>query len=129
MSRFSHLHAIEEAVVRNKWFSLAVVCVLFGMFAYTQNIRSKQDYFVNAIRCHEEAMDIFMGINHEYQRAPIGSHVLWLNAKTHFNSCLLVEGVDPTHIPAFDDMFPMPEADDEDAEALEMNEPVAQPYE
>jgi hypothetical protein len=106
MSLHTHLSTAEQAVIRNKWFTLVCIALLFVMFAYTHRLRIQEDYHMRAVRCYLTAKDIITGSNGDG-----GSYYtpdVWEHAKNSFNTCLLAEEIGPSRVPAFEDMFPYP---------------------
>ena len=100
MSAHVHFRTVEQAIIRNKWFSLACVTFLFVLFAYIHTDSSRAAYTDRALECHTIAASV---IHHD------GYNVAsWRAAKAQFNTCILIQGIHPMSIPAFDDMFPYP---------------------
>jgi hypothetical protein len=105
MSSHSHFHAIEQAVIRNKWFTLAAIALMFLAFTYVKDTSLQRDYSERALKCHDIAVSVIHSNGYNVES--------WRAAKAQFNTCLLVQGVTPGLIPAFDEMFPYPiESDD-----------------
>ncbi|MFM2414362.1 MAG: hypothetical protein RI911_55, partial [Candidatus Parcubacteria bacterium] len=83
-----------------KWFSLACVVFLFAAFAFINTQSSRDNFTDRAVRCHDIAVSVIHSNGYNIES--------WRAAKAQFNTCILVQGVNPSRIPAFDDMFPYP---------------------
>jgi hypothetical protein len=105
MSAHLHFSRAEEAILRNKWFSLACVTLLFLAFAYFNSLTTSNQFRGRTLRCHDIAVDIIHSNGYNVEA--------WRAAKAQFNTCLLVQGIHPYDIPAFDDMFPYPTQQDD----------------
>ncbi len=105
MSAHVHFRTVEQAIIRNKWFSLTCVALLFVAVAYVNYQASRTIYTERALKCHDIAVSVIHSNGYNVTS--------WRAAKAQFNTCLLVQGVRPTAIPLFEDMFPYPtESDD-----------------
>ncbi len=105
MSAHIHFRTVEQAIIRNKWFALACVSLLFTAFAYINTRTSRADFTNRALRCHDIAVSVIHSNGYNVES--------WRAAKAQFNTCLLVQGIRPGGIPAFDDMFPYPTVSDD----------------
>jgi hypothetical protein len=100
MSAHIHFRTVEQAIIRNKWFSLACVTLLFVLFAYVNGQSSRNSFVGGSVQCHDIAVRVIHDNGYNIES--------WRAAKAQFNTCLLVQGINPSRVPAFDDMFPYP---------------------
>lgn len=105
MSGHIHFRTIEQGIIRNKWFALACVALLFAVFAYINSRVAQSDFTDKALRCHDIAVKVIHSNGYNVDS--------WRAAKAQFNTCLLVQGVAQNSIPPFDDMFPYPVMSDD----------------
>lgn len=104
------IESLEETVIRNKWFTLALVTVALAggavFYAY-------HDQKQGIAECFREASKLAYGSprhsgpmlmpNGEEMNASVASGDL---ARAYFGMCLVVNGVDARSVPPFEDLFP-----------------------
>jgi hypothetical protein len=95
------MQAIEKAVINNKWLTFAWAVLFFalslGVFAVMHTSNSGADCYLDA---EQTLFDSGKRYVHEVPEEAI------VEARTHYNVCLLANGIDVRSVPAFEELFP-----------------------
>jgi hypothetical protein len=97
------IQAFEDAIVKNKWFTLA--CVALVIFS-SVGIMSVLHISDSGAGCYLDAERALFGDRkHRIFAHEVAPETVTF-ARTHYNVCLLTNGIDVRSVPAFEELFP-----------------------
>jgi hypothetical protein len=97
------IQAFEDAIVKNKWFTLACVSLLV---LSSVGIMSVQHVSDGGAGCYLDAERALFGDRkHRIFAHEVAPETVTF-ARTHYSVCLLTNGIDVRSVPAFEELFP-----------------------
>jgi hypothetical protein len=106
------MHTFEQAVIQNKWFSLACVTLLMASSVGVGAVLNKS---TNGTACYVDAERTLFGPKKNRIYAHEVSPDIVMQARTHYSVCLLANGIDVRSVPEFEELFPFTAELDKDA--------------
>ncbi len=96
------MNTVEEAILRNKWFTLACFALLLMFSAVVYGLSSARQQ--SGAECYD-ATDDFLFSGYQYLHELPPEHIV--SARVFFYQCLLRRGVDVRSAPSFEQLFPI----------------------
>jgi hypothetical protein len=104
------IESFEGSIIRNKWFSLALISAAFIGTAYVYQVHATKDGVADCFRnsseiAYSSARKHGERVNEhgEKMNTSVASGDL---ARAYFGMCLVINGVDTRTVPAFEELFP-----------------------